>query len=128
MKKFALFIMLCIYTLSSLGIGVNSFYCCGILKSTGLTLGQSFTDGCSKGNEKNGCCNNKFKSLQIKESHIASDTFTTTEQLYTILHLANPALQVLIIAIPTMGISYSTHAPPLRQQIPFYISYCVYRV
>ncbi len=128
MKKYALFIMLCIYTLSSLGFGVNSFYCCGILKSTGLTLGQSFTKGCSKGNEKDGCCNNKFQSLQVKESYVASEKTSTIDQLYTILNFVTPALQVLPVSIPTITISYSTHAPPLRQQIPFYISYCVYRV
>lgn len=128
MKKFALFIILCIYTLSSLGMGVNSFYCCGVLKSKGLTLGQSITDGCSKGNEKNGCCNNKFKSLQVKESHVGSEKFTTTNQLYSILHFVTPDFQVIPVSIPIIDISYSTHAPPLRQQIPFYISYGVYRV
>ena len=128
MKKSALFILLCIYTLSSLGVGVNKFYCCGILQTTGLTLGQSTGNSCGNGDEKDGCCKTNFKSLQIKDSHVASGDVTVALNHFTLLNLFTPSFSCIPVAISAMEIAYASHAPPVRQSIPIYIFYCVYRI
>ena len=73
MKRISLIFLLLIYTLSSFGIGVRQFYCCGKLKSTKVTFIQTENKKCSKDDGTTDCCKTKFKSIKVKDSHFAAD-------------------------------------------------------
>ncbi|MDI3320019.1 HYC_CC_PP family protein [Pinibacter soli] len=134
MKKFAALILFCVYSLASLGIGIEQFYCCGKLKSTVATLFHT-----SRQSEKNcppamaasmkNCCKKNIITLQVKDSHIASDVkfsfakfqFESIFQQFFLL----PEAQIIPSA---NSLCYYSKAPPPSRNIPLYIQYCAYRI
>jgi len=127
MKRFSLILLVCIYALSSLGIGVKQFYCCGKLKYTHLSMVQNAREKCADGNEKNGCCQTKFRSLKVNDTHVAS-AYTNCQDKFFINILFYPPLQILPLASQAMDIFYAGNAPPSHHGIPIYILYSVYLI
>ena len=128
MKKISLILMICIYSLSTLGLGVRQFYCCGKLKSTDITFVQESKGKCGMGTEKDGCCKFKFKSLKVKDSHVAADGIATPVKHFTDLHLYTPSFEIITLANQPMNVTNTSHAPPLCCGLPIYILNCVYRI
>lgn len=127
MKKTAVLVLIFLYALSSFGIGIRQFYCCGKLKATSLNIIASPKKSCSAG-ESNGCCNTKYQYFKVKDSH-----FGTQEINSPFNHLAEAPL----LLFPTWDLSLVTtqtssgffaHAPPLPPCTPIYIMNCVYRI
>ncbi|MCS2159594.1 hypothetical protein MUU47_00185 [Scandinavium sp. H11S7] len=128
MKKISLILLITIYSLSTLGIGVKQFYCCGKLKSTDVSFVQKDTkDNCSKGS-MGGCCKTKFQSLKVKDSHVGADATATPVKHLTDLHLFTTAFEMPLLASKPLDIANATHAPPLHHGVPIYILNCVYRI
>ncbi|MDH7461914.1 hypothetical protein QEG73_11525 [Chitinophagaceae bacterium 26-R-25] len=134
MKKFAAIILFCVYSLASLGIGVEQFYCCGKLKSTVATL--LHTSSQSENNcppamaaSMKNCCKTNIISLQVKDSHIASDVkfsfakfqFESIPQQFFLI----PEAQQIPSATSQC---FYAKAPPPSPGIPLYIKHCVYRI
>lgn len=129
MKKIALILLICIYTFSTFGIGVKQFYCCGKLKSTDITfVQQESKEKCGKGDAMGGCCKTKFKSLKVKDSHVAADAINTPVKHFTDLHLFMPSYKVMALANKPIDIANSSHAPPLHYDVAIYILHCTYRI
>ena len=128
MKKIALILLICLYTLSSFGIGIRQFYCCGKLKSTTISFEQEVKGKCGKGDENGGCCQTKFKSLKVKDSHIAADAINTPVKHFTDQHLFVPSLEVMVLANEPMDIANTSHAPPVHHGISVYILNCNFRI
>ncbi len=128
MKKISLILLIIIYSLSTLGIGVKQFYCCGKLKSTDISFVVKDTkDKCGKGSI-GGCCKTKFKSLKVKDSHVAADGITTPLKYFTDLHLLTPSVEMPQWTSKPLDIANATHAPPVHYGVPIYILNCVYRI
>lgn len=128
MKKIALILLICVYGLSSFGVGIRQVYCCGKLKSTTVSILQDAKAKCGKGDENSGCCKTKFKSLKVKDTHIAADDISNPVKHFTDLHLSIPSFEVTALANEPMNIANTSHAPPTHHDIPVYILYCNFRI
>ena len=129
MKKIVLTLLICTYTLSSFGIGVRQFYCCGKLKSTDISfVQQESKEKCGKGDVMGGCCQTKFKSLKVKDSHVAADAINTPVKHFTDLHLFTHSFEVMALANEPTAVTNTSHAPPLHHGVAIYILHCIYRI
>ena len=128
MKKFALIILIFMYTLSSFGISVNQFYCCGKLKTTSLGFTHAVTEKCGAKKMMTGCCKTTFKSLQVKDNHVAATGFNNLAKFFTAVHLNYAAINLASVSTCKNSTAYSGHAPPLHYNVPIYILHCAYLI
>ncbi len=128
MKKIALFLLICMYTLSSFGVGISQFYCCGKLKTTTLSFIHTGSNKCSNKKDMLGCCKTTFKSLQVKDSHVAAASVNNPVKpiVDEYLKFSTPSISLGTIAIPAT--SYGSNAPPLLSNLPIYIFNCTYLI
>ena len=127
MKKAAITLLICIYSMATMGFTLRQFYCCGILKSITLSLTQDTKLKCGKGSG-DGCCNNKYQFFKVKDNHITADQVSSLVKYSIDLHLYNPALNEISFASQKTLISYRSNAPPLHTHGPLYIYNCVFRI
>jgi hypothetical protein len=127
MKKTALILLICIYSLATMGFSLQKFYCCGKLKSTTISLTQN-TEKSGKGNEKSGCCDNKYQFFKVKDKHITADGVSSPVKHFVDLHLYTPSFQNISFASQKLVIAYRSNAPPLHTGVPIYIYKCVFRI
>ena len=128
MKKIALILLISIYAVSSFGIGIKQFYCCGQLKSTTISFIQDAREKCGMGNEKEGCCKTKFQSLKIKDTHIAADEISNPQKHFSEAAIVYSVFQNIELAQQQVVVNNSSHAPPHHNGVPLYISSCIYRI
>ncbi|MEJ7678313.1 MAG: hypothetical protein WKG06_10720 [Segetibacter sp.] len=76
-----------------MGFSFKQFYCCGKLKSTTFSLVQQDKNECGKGNEKNGCCDNKYQFFKVKDNHITADEVHSPVKHFVDLHIYTPSFQ-----------------------------------
>src|SRR5688572_26531886 len=127
MKKAALILLICIYSLATMGFSLRQFYCCGELKSTTFSLVEDAQQNCSKGDGKIGCCDNKYHFFKVKDKHINADQVSSLVKHFIDLHPNIPSFQEMSFASQKPVIAYRSNAPPLRTSIPTYIYNCVFR-
>lgn len=123
MKSLVLISIICIYSLSILGIGVKGFYCCGKLASVSVTLA-----GEKKENSKDDCCKTTYKYFQVKDSHLASDNTIAISNAIADFHLSNHFGHAAVLIVQSVTIINGSHAPPIYEPVPLYLSNCVFRV
>lgn len=128
MKKIVLILLISIYSLSTFGVSLKEFYCCGKLKSVTLTLANEGKEKCGKGDSKNGCCKTKIQSFKVKDSHLAAAHLATPLKYYTELYNFTTSLQPVAFANCEAEVTNGSHAPPLYRGVPVYISNCVFRI
>lgn len=128
MKKIALILLICMYTLSSFGVSVNQFYCCGKLKTTSLSFLHAVTEKCSNQKMMVGCCKTTFKSFQVKDSHVAALGINKMAKVFTDLHLYYSEINLTPLSSLSINTAYSGNAPPSRFNVPIYILYCAYLI
>jgi hypothetical protein len=128
MKKTALILLISVYSLSIWGIGIQQFYCCGKLESTSISFIQHIKQRCGNNSAMSDCCQTKFKSLKVKDSHVAADVICSPAKYFTDLHLFTAIFDVMALAKKPMYIAYASHAPPLHHDVPIYILHCVFRI
>ena len=126
MKKIAILLLLSIYSLASFGIGVNSFYCCGKLKSVTLSFFEKNVQ-VPADNSNSSCCQTKHQFLQVHDTHIAASI--AHFYISPDLALPSPFINKVPLFTTTIGQEATTaHAPPLSVLPPLYILHCVYRI
>lgn len=128
MKKAALILLICVYSLATMGFSIKQFYCCGKLKSTTFSLVQEEKHSCGKGNEKSGCCDNKYLFFKVKDNHISAGEVYSPVKHFVDLHLYTPSFQDIYFGSPKPVIAYRSNAPPLRTGVPIYLYNCVFRI
>ena len=127
MKKITLILLICMYTISSVGVGISQFYCCGKLKTTSLSFIQAGSNKCNqKGME--GCCKTTFKSLQVKDSHVAASAITTQVKTFSDVLINYSSFSVVEVYVPHMKVAFADTAPPLHFNVPFYTLHCAYLI
>jgi hypothetical protein len=124
MKKIFLILLICAYALSTMGVGLKEFYCCGKLKSKFITLtGNSKTDCTAEG-----CCKTKHQFLKLNDNHLAGADIYLPAKHFIALPFYTPAYNLLSFAQQTAHINGS-HAPPVYDKdLPLYLSNCVFRI
>ncbi len=128
MKKVAAIFIICIYAISSLGFSVKEFYCCGKLKSVSLSLHGDGGKAFSKNESNNKCCQTKFQTVKVKNSHLASTVLINCANNCQPLLSFTPVHAVkFVVVVPGIDGNRS-HAPPLHPGVAAYISNCVYRI
>ncbi|GAB2814560.1 HYC_CC_PP family protein [Ferruginibacter profundus] len=129
MKKITAIFLITLYSLTTLGIGIRQFYCCGKLKSTNITLVQEAKEKCSNSDAMKGCCKTQFKSLKVKDSHVAADGIAVLVKHFTDLHIATPAFEVKAPVNEPVVVANASNAPPPKLNgIAIYILNCTYRI
>ncbi len=127
MKKFALILLICIYSLSTVGFSLKEFYCCGKLKSVTVALAQDTKQKCSKG-DKEGCCKTKYQYFKVKDNHLSSAHVATLLNSFSDLHTITPSYQSISFVTLEIDVINGNHAPPLHTGVPIYLSNCVFRI
>ncbi|MEO7394596.1 MAG: hypothetical protein ABIU11_06600 [Chitinophagaceae bacterium] len=124
MKKIALILLISMYALSSFGIGIEQFYCCGTLKSTSISFLREVKEKCSKGDEKNGCCQTQFTSLKVKDTHIPAGAISSSVNIFPDIVLFNSPFDGVELLTHQTIVNNPGHAPPLLKDTPLYILNC----
>lgn len=93
MKKAAIILLICVYSLATMGFSLKQFYCCGKLKSVTFSLLQEAKDKCGNGDDKTGCCDSKFQFFKVKDNHISADQADFPFKHFIDLHLYTPSFQ-----------------------------------
>ncbi len=89
-KKFSIIVVLFFYSLTSFGVSVNYFYCCGKLKEVSIKLDQPpVHEKCPMKGDKD-CCKNKTVELKLTSQQEASQPI-----------LFEPLLLATILSSPT---------------------------
>lgn len=128
MKKIALILLICMYALTSFGIGIQQFYCCGKLKSTSISFLQEVKEKCSNGNEKNGCCQTQFTSLKVKDTHIPAGAISNSVNIFPDIVLFNSSFDAVELLTHQTIVNNPGHSPPLLKATPLYILNCNFRI
>ena len=126
MKKIALIFLLSIYAISSLGVGIRQFYCCGTLQSTEFDFVQKKKDNCPDTNIKEGCCKTTVQYFKVKDSHVASVVNLPLKHL-TEMHLRAPSSESATLVRHTKTRIF-IHTPPEKYITPLFILNGVYRI
>lgn len=127
MKKLALILLICIYSLATMGFSLKQFYCCGKLKSINISLALDTKQKCNKGNSKD-CCDNKYQFFKVKDTHISAEKISQPINHFSDLHIYNPTFSITAFAVQRASIANNPHAPPLLTGVPVYIYNCVFRI
>ena len=128
MKKIIAILLLSLYSLSTLGISLKSFYCCGDLKSITLSITQDEHKQCANGDDTSECCKTKYQYLKVKDSHVIADVIHTPDLHFINLHLIYAPFQGINYSSQDIYIPHQSNAPPLLHSVPDYIFNCVFRV
>jgi hypothetical protein len=127
MKRLTAIAILAFYSLSTLGIGIRQFYCCGQLKSVEVTFTHEANDKCDKGNGKGGCCKTEHQFLKVKDSHIAPGDVSIPTNFVADISFIGFSNELIAINPGQALTNNNIHAPPLPSR-PIYILNCVYRI
>ncbi|MFN2440617.1 MAG: hypothetical protein ABR503_15540 [Chitinophagaceae bacterium] len=128
MKKLALILLIITYSMSTFGVSVKEFYCCGKLKSISVSLVDTGKAKCNKGGLEDGCCKLKFKTLKVKDNHFASVHPALPLKHSAELLSYNLSYKPLLLPAQEVDVINGSHAPPVHKDVPIYISNCVFRI
>ncbi|PWT99897.1 MAG: hypothetical protein C5B52_09855 [Bacteroidetes bacterium] len=123
MKKIGIISLLCIYSLSVIGISFKEFYCCGKLKSFSVSISHRSD---AKKTDR-GCCQTIFKSFKIKDDHVGSNEVKPPAKDFAYVL---PNLTFFQVILPNRASAIVLHIadPPNLRITPIYIVNCVYRI
>lgn len=127
MKTASLIFLISIYSISSFGLGIEKFYCCGHLKSVSVSLEASGKNKCGKYGVTSGCCKSTFKYFKVKDNHVFAVYNNTLKSISfePVLHVYEAAGGFKFVKAVYHDYSLP---PPLPPPVPIYISNSVFRI
>lgn len=126
MKKAVIILLLSIYALSSFGIGIKQFYCCGKLTTTHINFAHSNKLIAS---DKKSCCQTIFQFLKVSDTHGAAADIAIPGNDFAVLDLFTPVYQsIAITSFQITGAANRSNAPPLHSGVPIFVFNCIYRL
>ncbi len=128
MKKVVLILLICSYSLATMGFSLKEFYCCGKLKSVTLELTPNKKQTCNKGDGGSGCCDNKYQFYKVKDNHVASKDVNNSLKYFTDLNLFTPTFQKILFSSPKIFVANRSNAPPIHSGVSTYLFNCVFRI
>ena len=129
MKRITVILITLLYLVSTSGVALSNFYCCGKLKETFIFSHHDYGKDC-KGNKKaSGCCDTKTVYFKVKDNHSLSTEVKANGADFTKL-LHNIFLPLFIFQnASSQAASFAfLHAPPLISKQPVYLSVCNFRI
>ena len=128
MKRAFLLTIISVYLLSSIGIAINKFYCCGELKSITIAETSAALADCKMPFKAPGCCDKSSKVFKVKDQHLASGSITlTASPVISILNSFFSLNLVLPVSVKE-SVAFNYHAPPDLSGKPLLILNCTYRI
>ena len=129
MKRVVAIFFALVYLVSTAGVTVSSFYCCGKLKATYLFSSHDFGKDCKNDKKTAGCCDTKTFYAKVKDSHTPSSQFQLKSlDASKLLNLFSSELFIYPSAgCQTTSFAY-LHAPPLISKQPVYLAVCSFRI
>lgn len=128
MKKIISILLLSIYSISTFGVSLKSFYCCGNLESVTVSISQHEQETCANDDGTNDCCQTKYQFFKGKDNYVAADVISTPVLHFINLHLFTPFFQVINYPSEEVFATHLSNAPPLLHTVPDYIFNCVFRI
>ncbi|MEP7322278.1 MAG: hypothetical protein ABI761_10175 [Saprospiraceae bacterium] len=126
MKKSVAILLLIAYIISSNGISLNYFYCCGKLLTISLVAGDEGKN-CT-GKSMSGCCENKIVTFKLK----ADQKINSSPSFESPLHITSTCIiafnQVKWEEISNSEIIHSFNDPPEGQLTHSQDFLCVFRI
>src|SRR3982751_2090154 len=115
MKKASLILLICCYSLATIGLSLKQFYCCGKLSSVTVVLTQVEKKAGNERYKEQGCCNNKYQFFKVNDNHFAGNISKVPCKPFIDLGLIIPSFrQILLLASPNTMVADNTNAPPLH--------------
>jgi hypothetical protein len=127
-KKVIAILLLSIYAVSTLGLSLKRFYCCGKLKSVTVSVADDQQQKRGNDDGMNDCCKTKYQFYKVKDNHVAADVINTPVLHFINLHLFTSSFEVLNYPSEEVYVAYQSNAPPLFHAVPDYIFNCVFRI
>jgi hypothetical protein len=127
-KKVIAILLLSIYAVSTLGLSLKRFYCCGKLKSVTVSVADDQQQKRGNDDGMNDCCKTKYQFYKVKDNHVAADVINTPVLHIINLHLFTVPFEVLNYPSEEVYVAYQSNAPPLFHAVPDYIFNCVFRI
>lgn len=128
MKKFAAILLISIYAVATMGFSLREFYCCGKLSSKSVILIAGENEQCSKGNNDDRCCKNKYQYFKVKDNHVSADHIDLPAKYVVSIYFNNTYVYNIVFSSQKPAVSHRSNAPPLERDIPIYLSNCVFRI
>ena len=128
MKKITAILLLSLYSLSTLGLSLKSFYCCGHLESVTLSITQDEQKQCSNGDNTSDCCKTKYQFLKVKDSYVSADVVNTPDLHFSDFIFNSSSFQAINYSSQDIYIFHQCNAPPLLHSVPDYIFNCFFRI
>jgi len=127
-KKIIVILLLSIYSLSTLGLNLKSFYCCGKLKSVSIALSQDVSKKCTKVDTSKDCCQTKYQVVKVKDTHVVADHVNSPVKNCIELNLFSSSFETIHFPVQKNLIEHKTNAPPLIHGVPAFIFNCLFRI
>jgi hypothetical protein len=128
MKKLLAIMMLLMYGLSSTGMTLHFYYCCGKLDKVNFISAE--VKHCNKAKQytapEKQCCDNKEISLKITSEQTPGKILYSSVQF--IADKATPPDSSLSSPIETIKLTPEVFAPPPLSSPPLFILNCVFRI
>ena len=128
MKKVTAILLLSLYSLSTLGLSLKSFYCCGDLKTVTISITPVENKQCSNGDDTSDCCKTKYQFFKVKDSHVTADVVNAPDLHFSDFQLIYTSFQAINYSSQNIYISHLSNSPPLPHSVPDYIFNCVFRI
>lgn len=128
MKRLCVILLLCFYSLATMGFGLKQFYCCGKLKSVTLLLVHEAKDNCGKGDDKSGCCDHKYQFFKVKDNHVSACRADFPVKHFVDLPLYTPSFHDISFVSQKTTTAYKSNAPPIHRGNTIYLYHCVFRI
>lgn len=128
LKKSSILLLILIYSFSTFGAGLNTFYCCGKLKAIRLAFGIEQNKSIEKSKSGDGCCSTQHYTFKGKEKHYFLKGITTTVRDFKVLESTSTSSNFISVSYKKVYSINGSNAPPLYKQLPLYISNRVFRI
>jgi len=128
MKKAFAILLIMFYSLSSFGVTLKAFYCCGKLKSVSVVLSEQGKPQHNKTNCSNNCCKIQYKFFRSQDQHTTPVNADFNFYHSNGFHLPCTAFISPVYSVQGTSSIHSPHAPPLYTGVPEYIANRVFRI
>jgi hypothetical protein len=127
-KRIVVVLLTTVYLLSAIGVSASSFYCCGLLKSTSLSIGDSQLKENNTITKADNCCKTTKQSFKLKDNHFGSGFVSLLAKCSLAPHNSTPVFNLNTKSFTAVYTAFNSHAPPSGQHEPFYTLNCAYRI
>lgn len=125
-KKVTIVLLTAVYLLTAVGVSASSFYCCGILRSTTVSLGELKSND-SKAVKNTQCCKHTKQTFKVKDTHFASHASSLPDKFFAATLQTAGNFQLAAQPVKIVYLPFNSHAPPLGQR-SIYALNCTYRI